>query len=95
MYYSNGDVFCSASLGTATVDSSGSVGAYSSMVLDAAGSPVISCYLSSPNLDLALVHCGNPDCTAANTSTIVESADHPSGAPPRRRGSCRGTECRD
>ena len=67
-----GNAACTSGNTAATVDSTGNVGAYTSITIGADGLPVIS-YLDQTNIALKVLHCGNAACTAGNTATTVAS----------------------
>jgi hypothetical protein len=55
------------------LDSTGSVGAYSSIGIGTDGFPVISYHDSSPNHDLKLVHCTSTTCSTHDTPITLDS----------------------
>ncbi|MEZ4734451.1 MAG: hypothetical protein R3E79_45755 [Caldilineaceae bacterium] len=67
-----GTADCASGNSIQTVDSAGNVGAFTSLVLDSSGNPVIS-YMNLDNGDLKLVHCGTADCASGNSIQTVDS----------------------
>jgi hypothetical protein len=65
------NVACSAAT-TATLDSAGSVGYYTSVTIGADGLGLIS-YYDATNLDLKVAHCANVACSSADVVTSVDS----------------------
>jgi hypothetical protein len=57
-----------------TVDSEGDVGNFSSLVLDAAGNPVVS-YRDTGNGDLKVLRCNDPNCAGDDESVVTVDSD--------------------
>src|SRR3990172_946246 len=55
-------------------DTTGNVGTYISMVLDAKGNPVVSYYDASDG-EVRILHCDDPDCAGDETSNIATPAE--------------------
>jgi hypothetical protein len=61
-----------------TVDSTGSVGLYTSLALDASGNPVIS-YFDFVDIELQLAHCNDPDCAGSDEALQMVDSNGPVG----------------
>src|SRR3972149_4689458 len=66
-----GDATCPADNVIARLATSGNVGAFSSLKLDADGNPVVSYYYNT-FFELHVVRCGNPTCTEHNMSSAPD-----------------------
>ena len=64
---------CAFGVTLSTIDTTGSVGSYSSIAIGVDGLPIIS-YADETNWDLKVVHCGNGQCSSGNTITAVDTA---------------------
>jgi len=67
-----GNVECDSGNTIYTVDSTGVVGAFTSIAIGTDGNPIISYYEFSFR-DLKVAHCGNPSCSSGNTIYTVDS----------------------
>jgi len=67
-----GNLACSSGNTLTTVDSSGSVGLYTSLVRGSDGLPVIS-YLDTTNSVIKVVKCGNSACSSGNVFTVLDN----------------------
>jgi|GEM_PF-1965934 len=67
-----GNAACSSGNTSTTLDSSGTVGLYTSIMLGTNGFPVIS-YYDQTNGNLKMIACGNAACSSGNTTTTVNS----------------------
>jgi hypothetical protein len=66
-----GNVTCSSGNTITKVDSAGTVGAFTSLILGADLLPFIS-YFDLTNFDLKVAHCGNALCSSGNTLTTID-----------------------
>jgi hypothetical protein len=73
-----GDAGCSAGNVAIALDSSGSVGDFSSLAVGTDGNPVIS-YRDGTTGNLKVVHCGDGTCSTGNVVTPVDTAAGPLG----------------
>jgi hypothetical protein len=64
-----GNADCSSGNSIQTVDSTGTVGLYTSLALDAAGNPVIA-YSGS---GLKVAHCGDANCSGGNSIQVTDA----------------------
>ena len=63
------NILCTSAT-TATLDSAGNVGGYTSIAIGADGLGLISYFDSTPNYDLKVAHCSDIACTSATTTTL-------------------------
>jgi hypothetical protein len=68
-----GNAACSSGNTLTAVDTTGSVGQYTSIAISTDGFPVIS-YWDQTTDDLNVAKCGNASCSASNTLTSVDTA---------------------
>jgi len=68
------NIDCSSNNTPVTLDSTGTVGLYTSIAIGSDNFPVIS-YFDGPSGDLKLVHCTNTSCSANDTPIVLDSTD--------------------
>ena len=68
-----GTADCTVSTTLSTLDTTGTVGSYTSIAIGVDGLPVIS-YADESAWDLKVAHCGNVTCNSGNTITTVDAA---------------------
>lgn len=69
-----GDATCTPAGNTIRVVTADDAGAFSAMILDNNGNPIISYYKDGFNLeDLMLAHCGDPTCTSNTVFTPIDT----------------------
>jgi hypothetical protein len=73
-----GNATCTSAATSATLDSDGWVGDFSSLAIGTDGFPVVS-YRDGTSGDLKVLHCGNASCSAGNDLTPVDTAADPLG----------------
>src|SRR5262245_24386341 len=69
------DSLAQAGFSRTTIDSTGTVGWFTSMAIGADGLPLISYYANAPAFDLKVAHCNDMACSSASAATLDSVGD--------------------